>query len=331
MARRKSSRKLEPVPMKINFQIPANLTHAYIDISECVSKLSRKFFRQGLNWAVAGGRIILPSASGSAGNAVYLSTLPHTWVVSNAWEKSFRVWDKMNKEYGLEEMPSIKPKFYDFKIYADPMHVNATSAANLQPYNLGPGSTVGPFPSPIVTTNPPLTGEWDYSEIVIPNDAAGGAPSAPAEYSLHMCGNDIASVSKGMIVGYANSRAVPTSPDPTTTTPVSSWMNNLFDDGNQVPEIVTNLQQDNDELPYDQLMYPGGGTNFIELENQVLAYNTNTIGIREQRFTGFSAPCGLIRVDNLYSDSESSTPLIIELELMPGTHRGYLAEPMTEM
>jgi hypothetical protein len=66
------------------------------------------------------------------------------------------------------------------------------------------------------------------------------------------------------------------------------------------------------------------------MENQAFVLSTNTIGITEYKFSGFSAPCGLLRVDTL-GNGASSYDIVIELELMPGHHRGYLAEPMTEM
>ena len=59
-------------------------------------------------------------------------------------------------------------------------------------------------------------------------------------------------------------------------------------------------------------------------------FNTNTIAERRYSFGGFTAPCGLLRIDQLYSD-DSSNDLIIEVMLVPGDHRGYLAEPMQEM
>ena len=334
MARRKSRTKIQPVPLKLNFLIPAGTNTNFIDISQCVSLLSRKFLRQGLNWAIAGGRILMPNAaSGQAGNAVYVSTLQHSWCVSNSWHKTQLTWLKQQND-ALEEsgMESVAGKFRDFKIFADQSHVNNTEANNLLPINLGPGTTVGPFPTAIVTTGSPLPGEWLYSEIVIPNDA--GVSGNTVEYKLHMHGAD-SSGSKGMVEGYSESRAYPQSPDPAApSAPEDSFLSQMFDVGETMDEIVQNATNRNDELPYNQELYPGGGLNYNQLENQVFVFNTNTIGISEYKFTGFSAPCGLIRIDQLYSDTNSETnssDLIIEIELMPGTHRGYLAEPMQDM
>jgi hypothetical protein len=329
MARRSKTKKLEPVPTKMTFSIPAGTNTNYVDLSQCASILSRKFLRQGLNWAIGGVRVTLPVAStGQAGNAVYISTLQHTWSVSNAWRKAQAHWLKQQNE-ALADSGSedTSARYRDFKIYADSAHKIAGEASNLLPVGLGPGNSVGPFPSALVTTASPATGEWEYSQIVIPND---GAPGTTNEYYLMMHGASASGV-KGIIDGYALSRAVPTEPDPQHQSVQSGWLNRMFDVGDDNTDVVDNAINKNDNLPYTQNNYPGGGTNFTEMENQCFAFNTNTIAERTYSFGGFTAPCGLLRIDQQYSDDTSSSPLLVELMLVPGDHRGYLAEPMQEM
>ena len=70
----------------------------YIDIFREASKLSRKFLRQGQLAAIGNIRITMPPASSAVGSAVYISAMQNTWVTSNAWEKSFRMWDKQQRE-----------------------------------------------------------------------------------------------------------------------------------------------------------------------------------------------------------------------------------------
>tara|TARA_B100000459_G_C8590429_1_gene207476 strand:+ start:785 stop:1765 length:981 start_codon:yes stop_codon:yes gene_type:complete len=326
---------MEPVPLKLNFIIPASSNDVnFIDISQCVSALSRKFFRQGLNWAVAGGRIIMPTASTPDGNGVYLSTLPHTWTMSNSWEKVFRAWRRQQKE-ALEDgdQESIRAAFNDFKIHADANHLQNGFGTNLLPVNLGPQSVVGPFPSAVTYSAPVMAGEWEASQIVIPNY---GSPGTNYEPYLMAVGANVGGVggALSLVDLYQNSRALPQSPDPVTPgglLTTDNYLSAMFDVGDNNLEVLDNVSSKNDELPYNHGNYPGGDTNFPVLENQVAVLNTNTVGFSEYKFTGFSAPCGLIRVDQMYSDDSSTFPLVIELELMPGTHRGYLAEPMTEM
>lgn len=326
MAKRSKTKRLEPVPTKMTFVISSGTNTNYIDLSQCASLLSRKFLRQGLNWAIGGVRVTLPAAaSGQAGNAVYISTLPHTWTISNGWRKAQANWLKQQNE-ALADSGSkdSAARYRDFKIYADQDHVNSGVAANLLPVGLGPGGVTGPFPTAIVSTVSPIPGEWEYSQIVIPNE-----PSGTVEYGLKMLGPDIATV-KGIVAGYEVSRSVPQSPDPATPSIQLSWMNEMFDVGDDNTQVVINAIDKNDNLPYDQLNYPGGSSNFIEMENQCFAFGTNTIAERRYSFGGFTAPCGLLRIDQLYSDA-SSNDLILEVMLVPGDHRGYLAEPMQEM
>ena len=328
MARNSKTKKLEPVPTKMTFSIPAGTNTSFVDISQCASITSRKFLRQGLNWAIGGVRVTMPAAStGQAGNAIYISTLQHSWTVSNSWKKAQAHWLKQQNE-ALEASGSEDSagRYRDFKIYADETHFNTGEAANLLPVGLGPGTTTGPYPSALVTTASPSTGEWLYSQVVVPND---GAPGNTVEYKLMMHGANAGGV-KAIAQGYQQSRAFPQSPDPVHPSINSSFLNAMFDVGDDYAAVVGNATNDNDQLPYDQTDYPGADTNFIQMENQCFAFNTNTIAERRYSFGGFTAPCGLLRIDQLYSD-DTSNDLIVEVMLVPGDHRGYLAEPMQEM
>jgi len=59
-----------------------------IDLSQCASLVNRRFYRQGLNWAVAGFTLHSTAGTGS----ISISRLPQTWVTSQAWEKTMRIW-----------------------------------------------------------------------------------------------------------------------------------------------------------------------------------------------------------------------------------------------
>jgi hypothetical protein len=132
MARRKSlsrRNKIQPAVMTLAFQLPIGATQSTIDLSQVASLVNRRFYRQGINWAVAGFKVISPA--GVTGS-MSIAQLPNTWVMSNAWEKSFQTWQKMNRE-AMEETPSIRPKFLDFKIYADTTQHQAGFQGNLLP------------------------------------------------------------------------------------------------------------------------------------------------------------------------------------------------------
>ena len=132
MSRR--SKKIEPAvqTMYFNYSVPAGTTqNNTIDLSQCASLLNRRFYRQGINWAVSSIKVV---TSGSQTGLLVCEKLPETWVMSNAWEKSFRSWQEMNKK-ALEDTESIRPRFMDFKIYADNTHHSAGFGANLLPSN----------------------------------------------------------------------------------------------------------------------------------------------------------------------------------------------------
>ena len=182
MARRKSTRgsKIQPAVQTLTFAFTAtggnSLTANYIDLSQCASLINRRFYRQGINWAVAGFKFL--TASSFAGQ-VSVNKLPNTWVMSNAWEKTFRAWQRQQREAlddGMQE--SIKAKFNDFKIFADPTHLSAGVGANLLPISVGDHAVAG-IAAP---------GEWEISQIVIPNF---GAPGVNYEPFLTAVGDDV--------------------------------------------------------------------------------------------------------------------------------------------
>ncbi len=288
-----------------------------MDLSQVASLINRRFYRQGINWAVAGFKVFTsPGVSGQ----VSVKKLPNTWVTSNAWEKAFRAWNKQQME-AVDDSGSESgvARFRDFKIYADETHVTAGFGSNLLPLD-------GQLP--VAQAYAP--GEWEESLIVVPN--VDGVTIAPAEYKLHMVGvNNNAGLSRGIIEGYADSRAYPQSPDPVS--PVISsgqnWLRDMFDVGNDNSEITENATDRNDNLPYPQVDYPGGENQAPTLQVHDFSFiTTSTIG-GTTRLKGGNFPCGLMRVDWAPSDTESN--IRIQIDLVPGNHRGYLCEPMTEM
>ena len=168
--------------------------------------VNRRFYRQGINWAVAGIKVI--TQAGFEGY-VSVSKLPDTWVMANAWEKSFRAWQKMNDE-AMEETDSVKPRFLDFKIYADADHHAAGFGANLLPEARGPLNAG--FDA----------GEWESSKLVVP--LLGGntgtrefIATGPNYPGAGASGFDAVS----LIEGYAASRALPAIEDPNAPTDAS--------------------------------------------------------------------------------------------------------------
>lgn len=312
MARR-TSNKIEPAVMTLNFDL-GDQNVSYIDLSQCASIVNRRFYRQGLNWAVAGFRF---GYEGTGVN-VRVATLPNTWIVSGSWEKAMRHWQRQQRE-ALEQSDSLETKgrFNDFKIYADTAHRTLGSTNNKTPAN----------PGGFVASSDYLLGEeWWYSQIVIPND---GAPGVTNEYTLTMLGPSGAT-SKGLIDGYAKSRNYPQSPDPINPAVDGSWLQEMFDVGNNNDEVTDNAQFRNDELPYDQELYPDQFGNGASMPtHREISFTGTTIGAH-QNMAGCNVPCGLIQVAHNAAIGEPNS-LTMQIMLVPGSHRGYMAESMVEM
>jgi hypothetical protein len=316
----------------------------YIDLSQVASIVNRRFYRQGINWAVAGFKF-----QSTKTGIVQICKLPNTWVTSNAWEKAFRMWNKQQME-SVDDAgaQSTVAKFRDFKVFMEKNHVTdfVSAGENLNNTNLLPyGSSINPLtgePLPVTAAG----GEWQPSQIVIPNELPDGSGTEidPAEYVLHMVGENSFAVpspnfdgSKGVLEGYADSRAYPQSPDPVGPNPASAenWMRLMFDVGNDNSDVLYNVSTRNDELPYPQVDYPGGQTQMAGLQVHDISqiYSTSgTTNIGITRAKGGNFPCGLIAFDWAPATTGGPNPnLGIQIDLVPGNHRGYLCEPMTEM
>jgi hypothetical protein len=146
-----------------------------------------------------------------------------------------------------------------------------------------------------------------------------------------------------LIEGYANSRALPSITDPNTpadavdvagATP-ENWLGAIDNEGNtQTFAVTSDLTTENNLAPYPfendgantTTMYPGGadqlpGLQFVDGAYFSTAENANKIYCKGDNF-----PCGLVRIVQ-----NTEQQLTMAIDLVPGTHRGYLCEPMTEM
>jgi len=344
MAKRRYSKKgnkIEPSQLTLTFAtaaIPAGPTVTnFIDLSQVASLVNRRFYPQGLNWAVAGFKFLTPS--GFVGQ-ISVNKLPNTWVMSNAWEKGMRNWMKMNRE-ALEESPSVRPRFLDFKVYADATHHAAGTAANLLPVSVNDH----------ITADIALAGEWVMSKFEIPTGSAGTqGHSASREVvatgrnypGLGASGLDAIS----LIEGYAASRGLPDVLDPNVPADSAdadgfnpdNWLAAVFNEGTtQTEDVIEDMITENNIAPYPfendgvstDTQYPGGANQLIGMEiHSIENVSPTTIG-GTTRIKGGNFPCGLISIDA--TNTGETVNLVIQIDLIPGNHRGYLCEPMTEM
>lgn len=344
MARRNQptrSRNVDPSVLTLTFATPATEgllpVRSIIDLSQAASLANRRFYRQGLSWGVGSIKIV----SGNVGQ-VRCMKLPNTWILANAWKKSIAVWSRMNSE-ALSETPSVKPRFLDFKIYADAQHHAAGYGANLLPFSVIDSVSVS-----IATP-----GEWQPSKIIIPDttDPLGGIENREiiavgANYP-GAGASGLGAVS--MIEGYAASRGLPNVLDPNVPldavdadgpTP-ANWMTAVFNEGTQQADaVIGDMITENNIAPYPfendgihlDTMYPGGANQMVGLEwhdtAQVYATSgTTDIGITSIK--GGVFPCGLVVIE--WSPTSVNSNVVVQVNLIPGPHRGYLAQSMQDM
>ncbi|MDB0020528.1 hypothetical protein N9E07_09430, partial [Planktomarina temperata] len=300
---------------------PGSSSINHIDLSQVASLVNRRFYRQGINWAVGGFKVL------SDGNpvAMVMAKLPNTWVMSNSWEKSMRTWNKMNRE-ALSETESVRPKFLDFKIYADSTHHTAGFGANLLPASAG---------AAVATP-----GEWSASKASIPLVSPAGAflPGETVEREFIAVGASYPGVSAvtgfdalSLIEGYAASRGLPNIADPNTPddahdtgggTP-ENWMQAIFNEGtDQSADVLIDMVTENTIAPYPfendgtnlDTMYPGGANQLSGLELHDIEYVTGTTIGGTTRLKGGNFPCGLIQFAVVNSgDQPSQLSLLIEM------------------
>lgn len=361
-SKQRAVKKIEPAITELNFRpdpvpiagqgpgaAPGQKIY-YIDLNQVNSLVNRRFYRQGLINAVASIKITtqsqldgfdIPVAESPRGDVQVLK-LPTTWVMANSWMKSFSAWTKMNNE-ALKETESIRPRFLDFKVYADELHHNAGFGQNLLPISFS--SNAG-----AITANP---AEWIASKVVVPFGPA--SPGNTAEFEMIATGASYPGASPitglnavSLIEGYAASRALPYAPDPNTpadaddadgSTP-ENWMSAIFNEGtDQTSEVIEDMLFENNVAPYPfegdginpDTMYPGGANQLTGLQIHDFEKMTgSTIG-GTTYLRGGAFPCGLLKIVMSNFSEEYVIQPVIQINLMPGHHRGLLCEPMQEM
>ncbi len=345
MARRKAripqGKKIQPAVKTIQLLVPAGGEYT-CDISQCASLLNRRFYRQGLNWAVSGFTFL---TTGTQSGQISVYKIPDTWVSSNSWHKGFSVWQKMNDQ-ALEEAESVKPKFLDFKVYMDSVHHSDGSGSNLLPQQ--------GYPAVQLTA-----GEWEYSKAIVPITEPDVGAGTTAERDFIWTGSSYPGTSAAtgnnaisLIEGYAASRGLPDIRDPNAPddaddtlggTP-ENWMSAIFNEGiPQDHEIIEDMITENNQAPYPfendgvnaDTMYPGGANqpagagSKLEVHDAVGITATTIGGTTKMAGTNFQG--GLIRFNTVDLVDSAAGNVSVLVHLVPGPHRGYMCQPMQDV
>ncbi len=324
MAKRKSRRMPKIAPAITDLFFTADVasqgdSRSYIDTAKELSKVNRRLYEQGRMYAYQGLSFIFkPVSDGSlASLEVRVKTAGNTWIVHNAFVKGKALWHEM-QDLVLEDNPSIRGKWADYKVT---LSTSQTNARTLAAQNGGADVAAG---------------EWNYAQYVMPQhdvDPATGLPLAADEFSVSLIGDDGAT-RRSLVKAYQESRATVQPIDPNVPAGMStSFFNLLTDSGSQEPELADLIEDENDQPPYDADNYPGGDTNAID--PFVVGFDACTSFEVDGRIGPFIAPCGLLEIQILGYQADGTPvanadmPAIdLLLHVAPGTYKGVAAIPM---
>lgn len=282
-----------------------------IDLAKDLSIVCRKLHRQKMTYTILGGQVLE-----SAGSTFYFKTAPHTWTTNVAIRRAFNIWRKANRE--VYKKSNIKsPKWSDFKLRLDGRHT--TNLIPMMDTTEGAGNDV-----------PYSEGEWNYSTLVQPKlidpDGDGGLEfdSDADNWDMHIVGQHTGSgqvttnhavrqdfyqnyTRVGVINSWYYSRSIPFTADPNNApngnNPGESArvdpLSTLFDVDDDDSEMISIIESENDQAPYDYNNVPGMNDD----ELQLVAFTDNSqsggnSGSDVQIVPGFQAPCGLVRVSS---------------------------------
>ena len=307
--------KTSPTTTRLSFEFTGGETQ-FIDIALALSAINRKFYRQGVYYYVNSIEVY-----NNEQGVVDLHTLPDNWITKNAWNRSFKYFQKMNAQ---TDFP--RPKYHDFKVYMSDLHRTSGSAV---PSLYGVNS--------VHTESTTTPDDWDYSQFVS-SDSDGDIvvdPTAPSGFKvgqeadnfyIHMLGGHVGTsdnwTSIGAIYSYMVGRARQHATNPEVySSGHDDVLINLFDMSTEevINDLNERLDYDNDAPPYDNNNMVGSTANNM----QHVARVGTEVGLgRVGRASGFCAPLGLICVD----PQDISSDYRVVINLAQGTYHGVYAE-----
>ncbi len=291
----------------------------YIDLAKAISILNRRAMRQGLMYYVA-------SATFSNNGACYcqVNTIPDNYMTKISWVRGFRKWSEMNRR--ANDHSNVTPKYHDFKVLMN-------SAA---------GTTLDPARGFIGSTTTYAADDWVHSMFVTedPYLHGGASSDTPVEahnadqFTAHMLGPHTGSSGAWTSVGLIESaqdvhRFIPAVGEPTLsgdadTDPIA----NLFDAADTHDDVRLNMDEDNDEPPYNHDLFIGSGSAHETTVGALM--RTGSGGAALSRAPGFPVPLGLLEVttSDFGDGGQSIGQVELILEMVPGTYNGVYAERM---
>ncbi len=311
--------KIQPALTDLEFTIPAAQGSSFIDTQRALSRTNRRLYEQGRMVAYQGLTFIwrANAAAGLASVEVKVRAAPNTWIVQNAWVKGKALWDEM-QDLVLDDNPSIKGKWHDYKIKLDGGMSDALTLAVQD----GDGADV---------TH--ANAEWTISEYVLPQHEVNpttGEPLAAVEVTAVLVGPDT-TVKRSLVKAYEESRSTVQPPMPNMPAGLAgSFFSLLTDTGSQEPELADVIEGENENPPYDRDNYPGGDSN--SASPFTVGYGAISAAEVDGRIGGFVAPCGLLQIDVSGFDVNGAPADVPEMDIIlhvaPGMYKGTASVPI---
>ena len=286
-------------------------TTKYLDLSKFISRANRRLYRQGRAYHVKKVTITArgafnPVAPTDPGTSVMVSAAPDTWVTREAWKRGFRVWSKMQKDAMHNSGNDLRGTWNDFKIY---MNLNSVLLANQLEDSIDvEGNNYG-------------AGEWVISDFTVPKEASVGEDQFYATLMGDHSGSQDAYTSVSLIKSYGESRVTVQADDPNAQPDIpDDPLNNVFDFGTTIDNVLTDVLHENDAPPYLVNAYPGDNANGPK--PAVMQIGTMSDG--RCVLGGFTAICGLMAITT--KSSQAGVAYDILVELSEGSYRGIKAD-----
>ncbi len=310
--------KIAPAVTQLLYNVPNG--DSYIDLAADLSRVNRRLYSQQYTYVVNDIQIVTTAGMRQSDiSTVEFATTGNSWMVHNAWSKARGFWNMQQRNARKITGGAGKPTWEDFKIYLDDSHRAGTTLVSIA----GDGAAYS-------------SGEWLHSKILYETDA-----NAVQEWYLHMIGGDVSTTDKGLILGYQQSRTTVQAEDPDIPGEASLNMYSLVitDTDAVSDEVMQNMEDENDQPPYDHDDYAGNDTNAdaaVPVRTLTCAGSQGSSGC-----PGFIAPCGLIKLtsselaitndpndaNEVYAAGTSPTVQIL-VTLAAGPYKGVLASPM---
>jgi len=324
MARNRKHTKIQPAITTLQFRTDPTTSSShlnYVDTAKQLSKVNRRLYAQGRMYAYQGLTFIWKASGALATIECSVRTSGNTWITQNAFVKGKALWDEM-QNLVLDDNPSVKGKWHDYKIKLDAAHLTARELEARD----GQGNLY-------------LDGEWAYSSYVMPqHEVHPSGPDAgkplPAEiFDAVLIGQDTAS-KKSLVKAYEESRATVSNNMPNVSPVMSeSFFNLLTDSGSQEPELADIIEAENDDAPYNLDNYPGGDGNAAH--PVTVGYAAISASEVDGQIGGFIAPCGLLQIEIKGYDAAGAVVLPADmpdvdilLHVAPGLYKGVASEKM---